>query len=151
MKHPLRHKEQSTTYNCGPTCLEMLFDFYGIPYESESIEVLCETSPRQGTDHHKLIETAEQFGVKVEAKENASLEDIVVALESGHPVIVNYFNCKSNVGHFGVVKGIDEASGALILADPKNGDDYTLTFDHFQKHWHSQAKTTHAWMMYISI
>lgn len=149
MRHNVPHKEQSNTYNCGPTCLEMLFDFYGIPYEPDKINEMCECAPRAGTDHLKMIEAAQKCGANVEAKENATLDDILEALRSGHPVIVNYFNCKSGVGHFGVVKGVDEAQKALILADPKNGDDYMLTFDHFAKHWHNHAKTTHAWMMYL--
>jgi ATP-binding cassette subfamily B protein len=148
MKHPVPHKTQSNTYNCGPTCLEMLLEFYGIPYDSEKIDALCETAPRHGTDNQKLVEAAEQLGAHVIVKENAQLTDIISLIESGHPVLVNYFNCKSGVGHFGVVKGIEDQ--ALILADPKNGDDYPLTFDHFQQHWHNHTRTIHAWMMYVA-
>lgn len=149
MKHAVKHKTQTNTYNCGPTCLEMLLDFYGMPYEPDEIDLLCETSPRGGTRNHKLVEAAEQLGARVMVKENAALEDIVKALESGHPVLVNYFNCKSGVGHFGIVKGVDEEKQAFLLADPKNGDDYPLTFEHFSQHWHNHAKTIHAWMMYF--
>lgn len=145
----MRHKSQTTTYNCGPTCLEMLLDFYGIPYESEKMEMLCETVPRQGTHNEKLVQAAEHFGASVIVKENAQLADIVGTIERGHPVLVNYFNCKSGVGHFGVVKGADMKAKVLLLADPQNGDDYPLTFDHFQKHWHNHTNTIHAWMMYI--
>ncbi len=147
MKHAISHKTQTNTYNCGPTCLEMLLDFYSIPYESGHIEILCETAPRRGTDNKKLVEAAAQLGAKVVVKENAQLADIVSVIESGHPVLVNYFNCKSGVGHFGVVKGVTDE--ALLLADPKNGDDYPLTFSHFEQHWHNHTKTIHAWMMYI--
>ncbi len=147
MRHLVPHKTQTNTYNCGPTCLEMLLEFYGIPYESEEINILCETTARRGTDNQKLVHAAEMLGAQVVVKENAQLDDIVGAIEGGHPVLVNYFNCKSGVGHFGVVKGVEEH--ALILADPKQGDDYSLTFDHFEKHWHNHAKTIHAWMMYI--
>lgn len=150
MKHAVHHKTQTKTYNCGPTCLEMLLDFYGIPYESEKIEALCDTSPRHGTDNRKLVQAAEQLGASVVAKENAQLADIVAVIESGHPVLVNYFNCRSGVGHFGVVKGVDADGQALLLADPKQGDDYPLTFEHFQQHWHNHSKTIHAWMMYIA-
>ena len=149
MKHSVPHKTQTNTYNCGPTCLEMLLEFYKIPYEHDEIDALCDTAPKRGTDNEKLAQAAESLGASVVVKENALLEDIVKIIESGHPVLVNYFNCKSNVGHFGVVKGVEE--NALLLADPKNGDDYPLTFDHFQQHWHNHTKTIHAWMMYIRI
>src|SRR3989344_4661399 len=147
MKHAVPHKIQTNTYNCGPTCLEMLLDFYGVPYESEKMEMLCECAPRHGTDNKKLVEVAEELGTKPVVKENASLEDIIETIRSGHPVLVNYFNCKSGVGHFGVVKGVDMQGEALLLADPKQGDDYRLSFGHFEQHWHNHAKTIHAWMM----
>jgi len=149
MRHPVPHKTQTKKYNCGPTCLEMLFDFYGIAYEPASIEALCESAPHHGTDNKKLVEAAEELGTRPVVKENASLQDIIETIRSGHPVLVNYFNCKSGVGHFGVVKGVDMKERALLLADPKQGDDYRLTFDHFLEHWHNHTKTIHAWMMYI--
>ena len=127
----------------------MLLDFYGIPYNSEKIEILCESAPRRGTDNQKLAQAATELGASVVVKENAALEDIIETIKSGHPVLVNYFNCKSGVGHFGVVKGVDQKREAFLLADPKNGDDYQLTFSHFQQHWHNHTKTVHAWMMYI--
>ena len=150
MKHAVKHKTQSTTYNCGPTCLEMLLDFYGMQYEHEALDALCETSPRGGTHNGKLVEAARELGAEVVAKENAAIEDFMSALQEGNPVIVNYCNCKSGVGHFGVVKGVDEDKQALILADPKNGDNYLLTFEHFSQHWHNHSKTIHAWMMYFA-
>lgn len=150
MKHAVPHKQQSTDYTCGPTCLEMLLDFYSIAYDREKMEQLCNAQPGCGTDNAALARAAESFGAKVEVKENASLQDIIFTIERGHPVLVNYFNCRSNVGHFGIVKGVDVNEQSLILADPKNGDDYPLTFDHFGQHWHNHTKTIHAWMMYLA-
>lgn len=149
MKHPVRHKLQSNSYNCGPTCLEMLLDFYGVSYDPSELHNLCDCVPGRGTDNEKLVEAIEAHGVKTVVKQNASLSDIVDTIKDGHPVVVNYFNCKSDVGHFAIVKGVDMDTQALLLADPKNGDDYPLTFEHFQKHWHNHTKTIHAWMMYV--
>ena len=149
MRHPVPHKIQSNTYNCGPICLEMLLDFHNLDYEAEVVEELCGALPGIGTENGKLANAVEHFGTKPVVKENASLDDIINSIKNGHPVLVNYFNCRSGVGHFGVVKGIDMKEQELLLADPKNGDDYRLTFGHFQQHWHDHTKTIHAWMMYI--
>lgn len=127
----------------------MLFDFYGVFYDPKELHDICDASPGKGTDNENLIRAMEQFGVQPIVKENASLQDIIETISGGHPVLVNYFNCKSGVGHFGVAKGADMKGEALLLADPKNGDDYPLTFVHFRQHWHNHAKTIHAWMMYI--
>lgn len=147
MKHAVVHKTQSTDYTCGPTCLEMLLDFYGISYDPERIGSLCAAAPYRGTDNEKLAEAARALGARVVVRENALLADIVAVIESGHPVLVNYFNCRSGVGHYAIVKGVE--GSAFLLADPKNGDDYPLTFGHFKQHWHNHAKTIHAWMMYM--
>ena len=146
MRHSVPHKSQAKTYTCGPTCLEMLLDFYGIPYDALALEELCGTC-ETGTDNADLVAAAESLGAKVQAKESATIEDIVTALEGGHPVLVNYFNPLSRVGHFGVVKGIED--GALIFADPKNGDNYELTVGEFADAWHSHNKTIRGWMMYL--
>lgn len=149
MRHPVPHKTQTTDYTCGPVCLEMLLDFYGVAYDHETLERLCGACPGKGTDNENLVHAAEHFGTRPIVKENASLEDIIDSIRGGHPVLVNYFNCRSGVGHFGVVKGVDIKNEALLLADPKNGDDYPLTFIHFEQHWHNHTKTIHAWMMYM--
>jgi ABC-type bacteriocin/lantibiotic exporter with double-glycine peptidase domain len=148
MKHSVVHKAQTTDYTCGPTCLEMLLDFYGIGYEPDMLVHACECAPVRGTDNEKLVRAAQQLGARVSVQQNAALETIVAVLESGHPVLVNYFNCKSGVGHYAVVKGVE--GEAFVLADPKNGDDYLLSFEHFEKHWHNHARTIRAWMMYFS-
>src|SRR3989344_3821503 len=112
--HRVSHKQQEKDYDCGPTCLEMLLDFYGIPYDREQLDSLCEAQPARGTDNGKLVEAVRHYGAEPVVKENASLDDIIKTIKNGHPVLVNYFNCKSSVGHFGVVKGVDEEGKALI-------------------------------------
>jgi len=129
----------------------MLLGFYGVSYDPTEIETICDARPGKGTDNNNLVKAIEAAGMGPTVKENASLDDIIGAIKEGNPVVVNYFNCKSNVGHYSIVKGVDMDKNVLLLADPKNGDDYLLTFDHFQKHWHNHAKTIYAWMMYVNV
>ena len=147
IKHPVPHKHQTTDYTCGPVCLEMLLDFYNIPYDSAEIEKLCEARPNIGTDNSRLVRAVCSLGETVVTKENASMNDIITTLHAGHPVLVNYFNVRSGVGHFGIVKGMDDEH--IILADPKNGDDYSIAIDDFKTVWHDHNKIQKSWMMYI--
>lgn len=146
VSHAVAHKIQNKKYNCGPTCLEMLFDFYEIPHVADELECLCETDVT-GTHHAKLVQAAESLGARVVEKEHAAIQDIVDALETGHPVLVNYFNPLSNAGHFAIIKGVDDES--VIFADPKNGDNYQLSFDEFEGYWHNHDKTLLRWMMHL--
>src|SRR3989344_4570848 len=114
MRHDVPHKQQETDYDCGPVCLEMLLDFYGVSYDEEKLERICDAGPGRGTDNDNLVRAAEHFGTRPVVKENASLEDIIETILNGHPVLVNYFNCKSNVGHYAVVKGVQQEEKALI-------------------------------------
>jgi len=147
VKHEVRHKTQTKKYTCGPTCLEMLCDFYDISHDPEMLEELCGAGEKHGTNNEDLVQAARSLGVNAVARENATIDDIVDALHAGHPVVVNYFNPLSKLGHFGVVKGIE--NDVLILADPKNGDDFQLPVDEFSSLWHSHDKTIKGWMMHL--
>jgi len=145
--HKVRHKAQQKTFTCGPTCLEMLFDFYDIAHDPEKLEDLCRSSAEYGTHNHHLVEAAESLGAEVIVKEDAVIDDIIDVLNSGHPILVNYFNPVSKVGHFGIVKGLED--DVLLFADPKNGDDYQLSVEDFSGLWHNHDKTIRGWMMHL--
>ena len=148
VRHEVKHKAQNKKYNCGPTSLAMLLDFYNIPHVEDDLEALCETSPKYGTNHDGIVKAATSLGAKVVEKEQASIADIEKALKAGHPVLVNYFNPLTHVGHFAIIKGIDGQS--VIFADPKNGDNFRLTFEAFENNWHNHNKTLLRWMMHLA-
>src|SRR5262249_23825321 len=145
MIHKVTHRAQSKKYNCGPTALAMLLDFYEVPHVEEELEALCETSSRHGTHHENIVKAAKSLGAGVCVHQNATIVDIEEVLERGHPVLVNYFNPLTRVGHFAVIKGVDD--GHMVFADPKNGDNYRLSFEEFEKLWHNHDKTLKRWMM----
>jgi ABC-type bacteriocin/lantibiotic exporter with double-glycine peptidase domain len=146
--HAVRHRAQQKKYDCGPTSLAMLLEFYDVAHETEALEELCNTSEKSGTHHDDLVEAAKSLGVNVCVHADSSIEDLRGVLTRGHPVIVNYFNPITRVGHFAVVKGIDHEM--VTLADPKNGDGYRLSFADFDSHWHNMDKTLWRWMMHFT-
>lgn len=148
VSHEIAHKAQTKKYNCGPTSLAMLLDFYNIAHVEEDLENLCETSVMHGTHHASLVKAAQSLGARVVEKENASIADLQSALEMGHPVLVNYFNPLTRVGHFAIIKGFDDEM--VIFADPKNGDNFKMSFQEFEDHWHNHTKTLRGWMMHLS-
>jgi predicted double-glycine peptidase len=60
---------------------------------------------------------------------------------------VNYFNPVTRVGHFAVIKGVEDRH--VVLADPQNGDNFKLSFEEFEKLWHNMDKTLWRWMMHL--
>jgi ABC-type bacteriocin/lantibiotic exporter with double-glycine peptidase domain len=145
--HQIVHRKQTHNYNCGPTALAMLLDFYQISHVPEELEALCETSTRTGTHHDNLVKAARSLGAHVVSKDDAKIADIEKALADGHPVLVNYFNPVTRVGHFAVIKGIED--GHVVLADPQNGDNFRLPIEEFEKLWHNMDKTLWRWMMHL--
>lgn len=65
------------------------------------------------------------------------------------PPIVNYYNPVSSCGHYAVVQGYSPEEEMLYLADPRNGEDYTLSFSEFRKLWHDEENTSRGWCLII--
>jgi ABC-type bacteriocin/lantibiotic exporter with double-glycine peptidase domain len=149
MIHPVMHRAQIKKYDCGPTSLAMLLDFYGIAHVAEDLDALCETTAKHGTEHSGIVKAAQSLGAGVCVHENAQISDIEEVLEKGHPVLVNYFNPVTSVGHFAVIKGVD--NGHVVMADPKNGDNFKLSLEAFDGLWHNHSKTLWHWMMHLVV
>ena len=148
MRIPIPHQMQPDNYSCGPTCLAMVLDFFGKDYERDDLLELCDTQPKKGTDNKALVAAAHAHGLCAHESENASLLNLKQHLHEKAAVIVNYFNPRSNVGHFAVVQGLDDTH--VYLSDPKNGDGYSLHHDMFLSLWHNHTKTLEAWMVVIA-
>jgi ABC-type bacteriocin/lantibiotic exporter with double-glycine peptidase domain len=148
MKIAIPHQLQPDNYTCGPTCLAMALDFFGRSYTRDEVVELCKTKPGRGTENHALVFAIVSHGLCAHTKQRATIHDIQNAFNESAVIIVNYFNPVSNVGHFAVVQGFDDTH--IYLADPKNGENYTLTHSIFSTHWHNHTKTLEAWMVTIA-
>lgn len=126
---------------CGPACLKMILDYYGIEKTEQELAELCKTDKDLGTDDQGIKQAAESFGLKVEIHNNSSFDDIQTWLDKEVPVIVNWFtrgrndypNSEVADGHYSVVVGLDEEF--IYLQDPEIGDMRQIDRDDFMRVW----------------
>lgn len=126
---------------CGPACLKMVFDYYGIEKTEEEIAKLTGTTDDLGTDDEGIIKAAEGLGFKVEIKNESSFEEIQEWLNKKTPVIVNWFtrgridydDSQVPDGHYSVVAGLGEEF--IYLQDPEIGKLRKIEKSDFMKVW----------------
>lgn len=138
---------QDSDYGCGPSSIEMLLRFWNsvIP-PPEEIERRAGTTPEYGTSRRGMRQALRSFGFRVEARSGCTLEDVRYTLHSGIPAIVNYHVSSADVGHYGVLVGIEARS--IILHDPWDGPSIRMALDVFLGHWYGYHRTHYTrWML----
>jgi ABC-type bacteriocin/lantibiotic exporter with double-glycine peptidase domain len=126
----------------------MVLDYFGQPRSHDELVELCRAKPGVGTENQALALAIASHGLCAHMQQHTSLEHLKEIFEAKRLVVVNYFNPISRVGHFAVVQGFDE--DAILLADPKNGEDYRIPLNEFEQLWHNHNKTLLQWMVVIA-
>jgi len=117
---------------CGPACLKMVLDYYGISKTEDELIKLSGCIPEQGLPGQALLDAANQCGLEGRIQDRATLDDLqYIVNEKQIPAIVNWF--PDNDGHYSVTAGIDEEN--VYLVDPDLGYLRALTRDLFQRLW----------------
>ncbi len=117
---------------CGPACLKMVLDYYGISKTEEELIILSGCIPEQGLSGQALLDAAYQCGLEGKIQDYSTLEDLQrIVNEEEIPVIVNWF--PDSDGHYSVTAGIDEEN--VYLVDPDMGYLRALRRDIFQTLW----------------
>ncbi|MEI8204905.1 MAG: peptidase domain-containing ABC transporter [Bacteroidota bacterium] len=120
--------QQRGMSECGPTCLAMIFKYYGY-YNIQTHLVKIGEVTSEGTNLYQLIEISEQFGFVAEAYE-LSFEHLK---EIKLPCIAHYDGV-----HFIVVYKYSE--DYVWVADPAYGKD-KLSRKDFEKYWNGIVLT----------
>lgn len=110
---------------------------------------LCHSMPKTGTSHKHMIEEIEIENFRYIQKNNGTIENIITFLDSGYPVIINYYNPLSRCTHYSVIEGYNSKEKILILADPANGNDYSLHYKEFESLWYDEKITSKGWLLII--
>ena len=74
---------------------------------------------------------AEKLRLNYTVRRNARLQDITALQKAGYRVIVNYTDPIENIGHFAVVKRIDNTN--IHLLDPWQGPNHKMRISSFKK------------------
>lgn len=124
------HKQKPSF--CGPSCLKMVFEYYGIRKTEKELGKIAGTTLSKGTRAEKLLRTAQRYGFDGYIKDGATFDDIrKYVLTKRVPVIVNWFY--DTEGHYSVVVGINQKN--IYLQDPYVGKIKRMPLKPFRTVW----------------
>lgn len=140
---------QSNNYTCGPTCIEMLLQYYDIDYKKKEVFDFCDAKPILGLDNSTLVDCLKFFTkTNIYENENTNINDFILFVKNKKLPIANFINPTSGVGHFAIFKDFKDSKFILADPNPNNGNDFELDLDYFKNHWHSNDKSIKKWMMF---
>lgn len=121
---------QEKNDTCGPACLKIILDFYGIKKSEKSLVKLCKTT-KEGTKANDLIKAAKKFKLSGFIKDNSRIEDLKENLHQKIPVIVDWF--LEDDGHYSIVAKMDKKH--IFLQDPSIGKIRKIKLSKFNRIW----------------
>ncbi|MEM3113400.1 MAG: cysteine peptidase family C39 domain-containing protein [Candidatus Pacearchaeota archaeon] len=145
----LKYYSQDRTYTCGPTCLKMVFEFFGKKIREGKLVKLTKTK-KSGTSHRNMIKVSRRHGFYCYVHNDASLNQVRHFIDLKLPVIVNFTEPDGNEGHYAVVIGYKH--GKIIMNDPWNGKNFKMNSSEFKRRWydyHKHHKYTN-WLLVLS-
>ncbi len=123
--------KQSPSF-CGPACLKMVLEYYGIKKSEAELAKSAKTSLKFGTSAKNVLNVGKRLGLKGFIKDYADINGLKeFVLKKKVPVIVNWFS--QDEGHYSVVVGIDEKN--IHLMDPEFGKRRTMDLVTFKRVW----------------
>lgn len=116
---------------CGPACLKMVLEYYGIKKSEKELAELSKAKPHTGVSAEGLLKATKVLGLKGLAKDFSEIKDIKEHIDKKIPVIVDWFSI--NDGHYSVVVDVDKNN--IYLQDPELGRIQTINLDTFKRIW----------------
>lgn len=112
----LPHHLAETTYSCGAAAVRCVAEYFGFgPTTEAAWRKLLLTNSTHGTPPSHIVRCLNQFKLKVVARKNLQLEQLVDAVDRGCPVIcpiqawgTYYQYRKIDSGHYVVLIGYDD-------------------------------------------
>jgi predicted double-glycine peptidase len=145
---------QSREYTCGAAALQSILYYYGVEYREDKLVKLLKTSRIRGTNPVNIVKLCVKLGFEVEEKSQMEIEDIILCLKKGVPVLVVFqaWNYSKNDkkdkkktnkyvnswvdGHYAVIIGVRKDE--LVFMDPAMLHRGHLKVDEFIRRWHDE-------------
>lgn len=122
---------RQTSGMCGPACLKMVLEYYGIKMSEKKLAKMCGATASLGSNAGRILATAKKLGFKGFIKDSATISELAKFLKKDMPVIVDWFSV--NDGHYSVVVGLDKRY--VYLEDPELGRLNVIEKDVFRRVW----------------
>lgn len=116
---------------CGPACLKMVLEYYGIKMSEKKLAKMCGATASLGVEAKHLLTAAKKLGLKGFIKDHATISELASFLKRDIPVIVDWFSV--NDGHYSVVVGLDKRY--IYLEDPEFGRLNIIEIEVFRRIW----------------
>lgn len=124
--------EQSAHGYCGPACLKMVLEYFGVKKSERELVRLTGATQTNGIGAKGLLKAARGIGFRGFVKDYATFVDLrTYAVRRKIPVIVDWFS--EDDGHYSVVMGIDRKR--IVLADPEFGRRRAFPLSVFRRVW----------------
>jgi|SRR3989344_4993544 len=116
---------------CGPACLKMVLDYYGVKRSEKQLAKLAHTTSK-GTPGNSMIEVAKRLGFKAFIKDFSDIKDVKkYVIKENLPVIVDWFSIDD--GHYSVVVDVDKEN--IYIQDPEMGNLRAFRIKDFKRDW----------------
>lgn len=140
----LSRYRQKKDYTCGPACMKVVLDYFGIKKEINELVKELKTTKKRGTDNAKMIEVIKKNKLKYVVKANSRLADIERFLKD-YLVVVGYFIPYYQESHYAIVKKIDAEK--IYFHDTWFGSNHQYKISYFLKNWWDEEEKR--WLLAI--
>lgn len=149
MKIAIKYYAQYDNFSCGCICVKMLLERLWIKKTRDQLKGNMNPEPGIWVDNSEIVDEFKRYGLFTKETIDSSVDDIVNYLENWYPVLVNYMNPLMYHGHYGIITGYSKEEWVFYFADPKNGQDFCLSFSDFDNLWHDTAVQIKKWLLIV--
>jgi ABC-type bacteriocin/lantibiotic exporter with double-glycine peptidase domain len=148
MRLTVPYIRQATEVFCGPACAQMMLKYFkkSVPTQDTLARIMkTDRVGENGTKHGNLANYLRSRGLIVRVSRNSRFSNIERALAAGFPSIVHYTEPSEEDDHYAMIVGLTPSH--IVLNDPWNGKDFSLTRSEFMKRWKGTKGTYVRWML----